>query len=350
MRNIKYPDSFFNFIGLRFKTKDLKKYKMNLVNYVMDNFGIKGDNVRKILNICTNINFSDLILIYNILGVDHFNKINNISIFSTSNYNNGYFWNYYYDEIPKIVEEKRTVLTNVEKMNIVHILNSFKYNEQLTSIFDHLEFKRKLMNYGETVKIKAKTYDQFVDEHDEWSTIVKSYQNGIVERYYGENAKNVEKVIEHNGVLYYPVLFTTTTDYDNESTVQQNCVRTYSEKAHCLIISLRKNSVESKERLTIEYAISKGGLNRVQTKARFNQMPNEEWNDVIRKLDDNVKECWDKVEINLPEIKKTFRNSKVITARATYPKDNKTFFLVPVWDNPAVEQFRTFNYLFDDLP
>jgi hypothetical protein len=350
MRNIKYPDSFFNFIGLRFKTKDLKKYKMNLVNYVMDNFGIKGDNVRKILNICANINFSDLILIYKILGVDHFNKINNVSIFSTSNYNNGYFWNYYYDEIPKMVEEKRTVLTNAEKMNIVHILNSFKYNEQLTSIFDHLEFKRKLMNYGETVKIKAKTYDQFVNEHDEWSTIVKSYQNGIVERYYGENAKNVEKVIEHNGVLYHPVLFTTTTDYDNESTVQQNCVRTYSEKAHCLIISLRKNSVESKERLTIEYAISKGGLNRVQTKARFNQIPVEEWNDVIRKLDDNVKECWDKVEINLPEIKKTFRNGKIITARATYPNDNKTFFLVPVWDNPAVEQFRTFNYLFDDLP
>jgi hypothetical protein len=324
---------------------------MNLVSYVMSLLQLKGDNIRKILNFNTNIDFNDLMSLFKILGVDYFNKITNTSIFSNNSLaSNNYFWNYYIDEIPKQIERFDLKITNTEKNNIVHIINSFKYHEQLTSLFDHLEFKSKLNNYGENVKIRAKTYDQFVDEHDEWSKMVKSYQNGVVERNYGENAKNVEKVIEHNGVSYYPVLLTTTTDYDNESTIQHNCVRTYSEKAHCIIISLRKNSSDSKERLTIEYAINKGGLNRVQTKARFNQIPNEEWNGVLQLLDDNVKECWNKVEINLPEIKKTFRNSKVITARATYPKDNKTYFLVPVWDNPAVEQFRTFNYLFDDLP
>jgi hypothetical protein len=90
--------------------------------------------------------------------------------------------------------------------------------------------------------------------------------------------------------VYYPVLLTNSKEYNRESTIQSNCVRTYIERPTSLIISLRKNNIESQDRATIEYRVlfvnERFKFNRVQTLGRFNKTLPEEWNEPIRELDD----------------------------------------------------------------
>ena len=274
IKKIKYPDTFANFINLYFKLSDVKKHKNNLVNYAMYFLDVKGNNARKILNTQLNIDTRIFSNFYHLLGVDYFNKIKNTQIFSLGS--NGTYDTYWSKEIFDV-----PVITNSEKSNIVSIIEKCTYSEQLQTILEHIEFKNKLTKHGEIVKIKAKNLDDFNDEHEEWSKLVASYKTGIIERYYGEKQNEIEKTIICDKDMFFPVILKGTTDYENESMLQKNCVRTYAQKPDCLIISLRKNNPISEERLTIEYQFRKNEILNVQTRARFNKMAGEEWLSLI---------------------------------------------------------------------
>jgi len=341
IKKIKYPDTFANFINLYFKLSDLKKHKNNLVNYVMDFLNVKGNNVRKILNTQININTGNLSNFYHLLGVDYFNKIKNTQIFSLGGANTyNIYWAKDNFDIP--------TLTNIEKSNIVSIIEKCTYNEQLETILEHIEFKNKLAKHGEIVKIRAKNVDDFISEHEEWSKLVASYKTGIIERYYGEKQNEIEKTIICDKDMFFPVLLKGTTDYESESTLQRNCVRTYVEKPDCLIISLRKNNPFSEERLTIEYQFRRNEISNVQTRARFNQMAGEEWNRSISILNDTVKKLYKDKVIQLPKMTKTYRNSRKVETKAIFPDEEKMIYLTPKWDNDTVYS-NNMNYLFDDL-
>ena len=340
-KKIKYPDTFSNFINFYFKLSDVRKCKNNLVNYVMDYIGIKGNNVRKILNTQLNINTENIKYFYELLGVDYFNKIKNTKIFSFNSlgvYNT--FW------------EKQTLdlptLTNSEKSNIVTLLEKCTYGEQLQTIIDHMDFKNKLKSHGEIVKIKAKNIDDFNIEHEEWSKLVASYKTGIIERYYGEKQNEIEKTIICDKDMFFPVLLKGTSDYEKESSLQRNCVRTYSQKPDCLIISLRKNSSDGDERLTIEYQFRRDEILNVQTRAKHNQLASEDWKRAIEILDNAVKKLYKEKVIELPKITKTYRNGRKIESNAEFPEEEKMVYLTPKWDNPIMYSENT-NYLFDDL-
>jgi hypothetical protein len=78
--------------------------------------------------------------------------------------------------------------------------------------------------------------------------------------------------------------------YNIESVQQSNCVKTYIDKCSSIIISVRKGGVDSNERATIEYLLSKD-LNKIkiernQSLGRFNHKLDVEWNDVLFKLDE----------------------------------------------------------------
>lgn len=341
IKKIKYPDTFANFINLYFKLSDLKKHKNNLVNYVMDFLGVKGNNARKILNTQLNIDTRIFSSFYHLLGVDYFNKIKNTQIFSLGS--NGTYNTYWAKEIFNTQQ-----ITNSEKSNIVSIIEKCKYNEQLETILEHIEFKNKLAKHGEIVKIRAKNLDDFNDEHEEWSKLVASYKTGIIERYYGEKQNEIEKTIICDKDMFFPVLLKGTVDYEKESTLQKNCVRTYVQKPDCLIISLRKNNPDSDERLTIEYQFRKNEILNVQTRARFNKMADEEWSRALSILNDTVKKLYKDKVIELPKMTKTYRNGRKIETNAIFPDEEKMVYLTPEWDNPIIYS-ETTNYLFDDF-
>jgi hypothetical protein len=341
IKKIKYPDTFANFINLYFKLSDVKKHKNNLVNYVMDFLDVKGNNARKILNTQLNINTPMFSNFYHLLGVDYFNKIKNTQIFSLGGdgtYNT--YWPNERFDFPQI--------TNSEKSNIISIIEKCTYSEQLQTILEHIEFKNKLAKHGEIVKLRAKNLDEFISEHEEWSKLVASYKTGIIERYYGEKQNEIEKTIICDKDIFFPVLLKGTTDYESESTLQRNCVRTYVEKPDCLIISLRKNNPFSEERLTIEYQFRRNEISNVQTRARFNQMAGEEWNRSISILNDTVKKLYKDKVIQLPKMTKTYRNGRKVETKAIFPDEEKMIYLTPKWDNDTVFS-NNMNYLFDDL-
>jgi hypothetical protein len=341
IKKIKYPDTFANFINLYFKLSDLKKHKNNLVNYVMDFLDVKGNNARKILNTQLNIDTRIFSSFYHLLGVDYFNKIKNTQIFSLGS--NGTYNTYWSKEIFDTQD-----ITNSEKSNIVSIIEKCTYWEQLQTILEHIEFKNKLAKHGEIVKIKAKNLDDFNSEHEEWSKLVASYKTGIIERYYGEKQNEIEKTIICDKDMFFPVLLKGTVDYEKESTLQKNCVRTYVQKPDCLIISLRKNNPDSDERLTIEYQFRKNEILNVQTRARFNKMADEEWSRALSILNDTVKKLYKDKVIELPKMTKTYRNGRKIETKAIFPDEEKMVYLTPEWDNPIVYS-ETTNYLFDDF-
>jgi hypothetical protein len=56
---------------------------------------------------------------------------------------------------------------------------------------------------------------------------------------------------------YYPVLLTNSSVYNQESQLQSNCVKGYIGKTGSIIVSLRKGSIDSDIRGTIEYSLFK---------------------------------------------------------------------------------------------
>jgi hypothetical protein len=148
--------------------------------------------------------------------------------------------------------------------------------------------------------------------------------------------------------MFFPVLLKGTVDYEKESTLQKNCVRTYVQKPDCLIISLRKNNPNSDERLTIEYQFRKNEILNVQTRARFNRIAEEEWSRAIFILNETIKKLYKDKVIELPKMTKTYRNGRKIETNAIFPDEEKMVYLTPEWDNPIVYS-ETTNYLFDDF-
>lgn len=345
LKNIKYPDAYLNFCDFNFKLKDLRKQKNNLVSHAMDYLDLRGNNIRKIFNKNVGIDLVKIQYFYHLLGVDYFNKIKNTDIFSHSFHSNSW-----YRQIEN--DTNREYLTNTEKSNIVSLINSLTYNEQLDTIKEHVYFKERLKKHEEFVKIRAKTNDDFITEHEEWSKLLTSYKTGYVERYYGENQNKIESAIICNGEVYYPVLLKNTDQYENESIIQRNCVRTYSERADCLIMSLRKGEPNGNERLTIEYQFRKNVILNVQTKARFNQKASEEWSEVVRILGETINKFYSDGSIKLPKIIKSYKNGKRVESNAIFPKDEKISYMTPKWDNMKINSINN-DYLFygiDVLP
>ena len=350
VNGIKIPNNWRKFTGTFFSKKELKKFDMNLVDTAMNKLKLKGSKVKQIFNEMEWIDFDRLYMVYNILGIDRFNKIEN-KVFDPyygdetmpmeMNQMGGSFECFYSDKEQfnqYFLGRTLVPLTPKEKDRILDLMPYFDHYKWRTLI-DHLEMKKDLMNLGEDVKFKFTNISSFNLEHEEFSRLLQSYRKGEVERFYG-NADSLETPIEHEGETYYPVLLTKTSDYEKESQHQRNCVRTYSERPDCIIFSIRKGSSDGDDRVTVEYQYRKNEILNVQERAKFNNLPSDEFSQVAKIQLANINLMYKLGTLKLPRLVKKYRSGKVIEQQAifeeisvTYKRDGgRVINMVPQWN------------------
>ena len=329
------------------KKPDYNKVGFKYVDAFMLIRDMKGDKLKRVLHTVNHFNMASYDFAVKLFGTKFIigRPDNEIKLIIE---NQTYFGEWY----------TKTEFTESELKNVYKIyLEACLGNTDFSTIVDHVNFKNKLLKL-QPVKWKSKTLNGFIDEHDEWSKLISSYTNGVITRRYGRSFVNlIEEPISVNGEVYYPKLLTNTDEYNNESTIQTNCVRTYIDRPDCFIISLRKGDLNSGERLTNEFTLSviKDDLKikRVQTKAKRNSQPDISWSDVLDILDEKVENLRKEKLFTLPEKDVEYKLGLGKHSEAIiYNTGNYSTIM---WDD-RLSEMELYNYTFfpehdfDDLP
>ena len=344
VNGIKIPNTWKKFTHMFLSKKDLRLSNMNLVDTVMKQINMKGSKVKQILNELEWIDFDRMYIVYNILGIDRFNKIENKyfdEYFSNSypipveDTKMGRYFECFYRQNNTYLNSRFSVhLTPKEKDRILNIITYFDYDRYRT-LLDHLEMKRDLINLGENVKLKFENISGFNLEHEEFSRLLQSYRKGEVERFYGD-VDSLETPIEHQGEIYYPVLLRKTADYEKESQHQRNCVRGYSERPDCLIFSIRKGSKDGDDRITVEYRYKIDEILNVQERSKFNETPSLEFSQVAKIQLANINLMYKLGTLKLPKLVKKYRNGRTVEQEATFKslehEGTRVIAMTPHWD------------------
>ena len=375
VNGIKIPNNWRKFTGIFFSKKELKKFNMNLVDTAMDKLKLNGSKVKQIFNEMDWVDFDKLHMTYSLLGIDRFNKIENkyfYEYYSNNEFSHpiednkmGRYFECFYEQYNQYQNNRMsTPLTSKEKDRILDLIKYFYGHNKWSILLDHLDMKRDLLNLGEEVKFKFTNISSFNLEHEEFSRLLQSYRKGEVERFYG-NIDSLEKPIEHEGETYYPVLLRKTSDYEEESQHQRNCVRTYAERPECLIFSIRKESTDGDERITVEYQYRHNEILNVQERAKFNEMPSLEFSQVAKIQLANINLMYKLETLKLPKLIKKYRSGKVIEQESTFRslehEGTKVIAMTPRWDTYTPElsywqneilgfDMPAYDNLFDELP
>jgi len=346
IQGVKLPNEWIKLSGTFVSIKDLRKNNMNLVDTFMSLLKIKGSKAKKILNEVKCLEFERMVYLYRILGIDRFNKLD-VKIFEetlkrqlkpedidspsdcyhlTQPHQDNYLF-------------KGLELTDKEKDRIVLLCENMD-NYLFSTLCEHINFKRKLKKLGENVKMKFNSIHEFNAEHEEWSRLIQSYRTGEIERFYGD-IDSLESPIPHQGEIYYPVLLKTSWDYEKESQHQKNCVRTYVERADSIIFSIRKDSKDGEDRITVEYQFRSDEVLNVQERAKYNYQPSLEFSEVANIQLANINLLYKLKTLKLPTMVKKYRNGKVIEQVSAFQiaENSKTKIvnLLPKWENETEE-------------
>lgn len=300
IRGIKYPDNWTAF-SKQFplpNKRQLKKNGFKLIDTFMSINGFSGDKIKKVLHNACHVNADNLKFAINKFGEDFLRQQDDKVLTKIIEYP--------YRPHESTNDVTPLDLNRNEKMNA---LKCFMFimdgTSHLITFNDHISFYNRL-NKFETVKWKSHNLETFNREHILWSDKLVSYEKGEFFRFYSEEFTNRVDQPIFSSENYYPVILTSTSEYNNESRVQSNCVRTYVKRAESLIISLRKNGVKSEDRATIEYRVvkSKGRIEfrRVQSLGKFNAMLDVSWMSVISKLDARMEVLNNPLIFGLPEM------------------------------------------------
>jgi hypothetical protein len=346
---IKLPNNWKTLIEVypQPKKTDYKKVGFKYVDAFMLINKMSGDKLKRVLHTLNKINFSSYHFMLKFFGPEFLlsKPDSDLKLILESE---TYFGDWYTD-----VEFTKSELKNSYVIFMEACLGNIDYS----TIIDHINFKQTLIKY-QPVKWKSKTFDEFIDEHDEWSKLISSYTDGVTTRRYGRDFTNIiQEPISINGDVYYPVLLANTDEYNNESTVQTNCVRTYINRPDCFIISLRKGDLNSNERLTNEFALSvvkdELKIKRVQTKAKRNSQPDITWSDVLNMLDEKVEYLHKQKLFTLPEKDIEYKLGVGKHSEAIIYNNNN--YSTIVWDDKIPEMNLHESWFFpendfDDLP
>ncbi len=336
-RNIKLPNNWtaFNRTYPQIKVKDFKKNKLKFVDTFMDFHRLKGDKIKRILhNVELTTGINTLKFALKIFGEDFILSQNDNIIKEIIESNQ-------IEEVDFVNVYTSFVSTDYTKNEIKNCFHIFRLNlngeVNFYSFVDHIKYKNRLKNF-EPVTWKSSTYDKFIEEHYLWSEKVGALNNAQYNRKYSTEFKEfIEQPINE----YYPILLSSSKEYNMESFVQNNCVRTYTDKPGSFILSIRKGDKDDKERATIEYQINNIGkttkdntifedylvFNRVQSLGRYNKRLGEEWNEILEILDNRMRMSLENGIFKLPEV-------EIKCGTKTYVSDlifveKKEFFLQP---------------------
>jgi hypothetical protein len=218
----------------------------------------------------------------------------------------GYYGDFYWDlnATPESYGLSLKEKNNIFKL-LVNCADDPNPGRIIGLVKDHLKFYQKIRKY-EKIKWKSSNYDDFTSEHITWSNKYSFYTSGCYSRVYDQNLiDHIQKPFDDQfGQEYKPIVLTSTAEYNEESSYQSNCVKTYIKSASSFIVSLRRD--EGKDRATIEYRISKVRdkvfFSRVQTLGRFNHTLSHDWHEVLSVLDKRIENYLSTNEFVLPKL------------------------------------------------
>ena len=324
---IKFPNNFSAFRTTNFeyqpKLKEIRKSKMRLVDAYMKKNDLHGKVLKKALHEVEKINLNLYKHALNQFGPDIINNDYELTKSCLK-----------YEEDTFFIPDNLKIKDNFSGHEFQRVLKVFKdmvTNNRInfSSFWDHVRFYVKLKKFGEPIKWKCETTEkEFHQEHLDWADKVSQYEIGFYERIYPDMLEKICCVdIINNGVTYKPVLLKNTTQYNEESQTQSNCVKTYISYANALIFSLRKGDYMSNERATVEYKLyhvtnldgSKEVIaTNVQSRIKYNGNPTEDWKSAIEELDILVSSYVDSEHYENVKLKKTCKNGVVLETESDW--------------------------------
>jgi len=281
-RGIKYPNNFSAYkqhlIGPSIRKK-LKKNGGRLVDAFMDEKNISGALLKKSLHECHIINLDVYSYAKKVFGVDKLNQDKGAVL--------GLLESVTHVNSPQTAD---LLIELIGPSELDRYYQTFKEvfiycNIDTYTLSDHVRMYCELRRYGVDIKWMAdgSNKDVFHQEHLDWTDKLAHYRDGVYTRIYPEVLHQLLSK-DINGVK--PVLLTTSKEYNEESSTQSNCVKSYVSRPASIIVSLRN---EEKERATIEYQVKKFNdeviILRVQSLGKRNTKLSSDWDGVLFSLD-----------------------------------------------------------------
>jgi hypothetical protein len=328
-RGVKFPNNFYVFTDSWYGPdvrKCLKRNNNRMIDTLMTHYNISGKQVKKALHNCEYLNLQVYRVAVEMFGYDWLNQDDSL-ILSCFNFKNS---------ITPPTDEFYSYVSNEELKRVFKLFKQVVVNQTLDSytFYDHIRIYTELKSFGET-DLKWLSSDDsksnFREEHLDWSDKLEHYRNGTYTRLYPDYSYDlIQKPINIGNDVYYPVLLDDSHNYNKESAQQSNCVKTYIGKSSSIIISIRKGHIDSDERATIEYRLTKpsGKLNieRIQSLGRFNNKLDEEWNDILFKLDDVMLYYIKDKRFDTVQIKKKCKNGVEFNSTSDWNDNGKLFW------------------------
>lgn len=341
-RNIKYPNNFHIYtnelVGPEIK-KIIKKNDHKLVDSVMKKHGLNGKKTKRALHLCTRLNISLYKQARQLFGDDWLNQDNENVVLGLIE-----------SPVPsQTFPDSFVELVSKDELKRVYGLFKQVYlynNIDVYTFIDHIRMYTELKMYGENdLKwMSDENKNDFGREHLDWSDKLQHYKGGSYERHYPEYMyEEISKPIFSD---YHPILLDKSSNYNEESNHQSNCVKGYIGKPSCLIISVRTGN-DLSERATLEYrlTINNETINaeRIQSLGKFNQKLDEQWTPVLLKLDEQVLSCVRDERYTPVKLTKKCNNGVILNSD-TYWNDQGLLR----WKAPNIDNENTrFNPLFD---
>ena len=315
---IKYPNNFSVFRTTNFehqpKLKEIRKMKMRLVDAFMKKNNLSGKVLKKALHDVEKLNLNFYKHSLRHLGPDIINNDYELTK-ACLEYSEEVF-------LPSSIVSVKDIFSGQEFNRVLKVFRDIVFNKILnfSSFLDHIRYYVKLKYFGEPIKWRSETAGtDFHQEHLDWADKISQYEIGFYERIYPDMLEKICCVdIINNGITYKPILLKNTTEYNEESQTQSNCVKTYIGHANAIIFSIRKNGEFSNERATIEYTLKniietdEIVANNVQSRIKYNGNPTEEWMNVINELDKRMYSYVKSKYYKNVKLKKTCKNGVVL--------------------------------------
>ena len=285
--------------------KMFKKNGFNLVHSILDSVGLKSKYFISLMN-NYKPDLSYLIQYSNLLGLKYVKTIDK-DFFRKERapYETFVDIKKKYDEDTEVYRTYQNI-TDYDRKNIVKVINDFTKTNPDASlnttrsmnitglINDHIRIMDNLRKFEDNIKFKAKTYSEFEQEHVNHSEKYSLYRNS--EEIYYQYDKKIINSLKDSQKGYEYVLLSNDMDYINESTHQNNCVRTYIDKFDSIIISVRLGD----KRVTTEFTY-KGDC--IQRRGSYNSKVDESFKDGITELERIIKTIYLRGELKQPTIK-----------------------------------------------
>jgi len=313
LNNVKLPNNWNKFSRSfpQISKKIYKKNKHKFVDSYMELHNLRGDKIKRILHIVDSTDGITYLKFALYFFGDDFMLSQSDEFIKSVIESKSYSGVVPTDPIHRRSSDGYTKNEKKNAFEIFKLILNHKIN--FLSYVDHIQFKEQLKVF-EPKQWKSKNYFEFMNEHYDWSEKIKNFNKSHYTRFYNDKFKLImEEPIED----YYPILLTTTKEYNFESMVQSNCVRTYDNKPESVIFSLRHKEIDGGRRATIEYRIveidDRINLTRVQTLGKFNERLSDEWKPILQQFDERIKFCCDNEIFQLPNVQIKYNNTIIDT-------------------------------------